>query len=120
MASLGCRRILFEVAQGYDFRELKMILAGDIGATKTVLALFSITDGVDGGEIHKTRYNSRDYASLEAIIEAFLAATGAKPSAACFGVAGPGAAAAGSPGCMAAQVGLVPLSRRRDPLPSAA
>lgn len=66
-----------------------MILAGDIGATKTVLALFSIKDGVDGGEIHETRYSSSDYASLEAIIEAFLAETGAKPSAACFGVAGP-------------------------------
>lgn len=66
-----------------------MILAGDIGATKTALALFSITDGVDGGEIHETRFKSADYDSLEAIIEVFLHETGAKPEAACFGVAGP-------------------------------
>lgn len=66
-----------------------MILAGDIGGTKTVLALFSVKDGIDGGEIHETRYKSGAYDSLEAIIREFLAETGAKPVAACFGVAGP-------------------------------
>ncbi len=66
-----------------------MILAGDIGGTKTILALFSIKDGVDGGEIHQTLYKSGDYDSLEAVIEEFLEQTGVSPAAACFGVAGP-------------------------------
>jgi len=66
-----------------------MILAGDIGATKTVLALFSLKDGIDGGEIHECRYKSADYESLEEIVSQFLKETGAKPTIACFGVAGP-------------------------------
>ncbi len=66
-----------------------MILAGDIGATKTVLALFSIEKGVAGGEIHQTRFESGKYDSLEEVIEEFLAQTNVHPVAACFGVAGP-------------------------------
>lgn len=66
-----------------------MILAGDIGGTKTVLALFSLDKGVDGGAINKTRFEGRQYDSLETIIREFLELTGAKPQAACFGVAGP-------------------------------
>ncbi|MEN8213130.1 MAG: glucokinase [Pseudomonadota bacterium] len=66
-----------------------MILAGDIGGTKTVLALFSIEEGVAGGALHETRFESGKYSSLEAIIVEFLRETGAKPVAASFGVAGP-------------------------------
>jgi len=66
-----------------------MILAGDIGATKTVLALFSIEKGVAGGENHQTRFESGKYDSLEEVIEEFLAQTNVHPVAACFGVAGP-------------------------------
>lgn len=65
-----------------------MILAGDIGGTKTVLGLF---DGAGDlrTPIREARYPSGDFASLEAIVEAFLADTGARPRVACFGVAGP-------------------------------
>ena len=66
-----------------------MILAGDIGGTKTVLALYSREDGVSAGSIHETRYESSRYDSVEAIIAEFLAATNAHPVAASFGVAGP-------------------------------
>jgi glucokinase len=66
-----------------------MILAGDIGGTKTVLALFQDK----AGDLHPLRdatYASQDYASLEAIIEQFLAQeVGRHLRAACFGVAGP-------------------------------
>jgi glucokinase len=66
-----------------------MILAGDIGGTKTVLALFQNI----AGDLHPLRdatYASQDYASLEEIIEQFLAEeTGLHLQAACFGVAGP-------------------------------
>ena len=65
-----------------------MILAGDIGGTKTVLALYA-----RGGDIRhptkETRFASGDYASLEAIIGEFLADSPTHPSAAAFGVAGP-------------------------------
>lgn len=66
-----------------------MILAGDIGGTKTVLALFPTEDAVAGRAIHETRYESGSYGSLEAIVAEFLGDTGAKPVAASFGVAGP-------------------------------
>lgn len=66
-----------------------MILAGDIGGTKTVLALYSMERRVAGGALHQARYPSGDFESLEAIIAAFLGETGATPSGASFGVAGP-------------------------------
>lgn len=66
-----------------------MILAGDIGGTKTVLALYSTVDGVAGGAIREARYESAGYGSLEAIVAEFLQDTRAKPLAASFGVAGP-------------------------------
>jgi glucokinase len=68
---------------------MRMILAGDIGGTKTVLALYSTEEGVAGGALHETRFESGKYSSLEAIIIEFLRDTGAKPVAASFGVAGP-------------------------------
>ncbi len=66
-----------------------MILAGDIGGTKTVLALFSAEKGVSGGALHESRYQSSSYDSLESIIEDFLRDTDVLPAVACFGVAGP-------------------------------
>ncbi len=66
-----------------------MILAGDIGGTKTVLAIYSEKSGVAGGAIHEIRYESGKYDALETIVNEFLRETGAQPNAACFGVAGP-------------------------------
>jgi glucokinase len=64
-----------------------MILAGDVGGTKTNLGLFEEQDGKLVRLMHE-RYPSREHASLEEILRAFLKTTGAKPSAAGFGVAG--------------------------------
>ena len=66
-----------------------MMLAGDIGATKTVLALLTAEAGVAGEMLCETRFESGRYSSLEAIIVEFLRETGARPVAASFGVAGP-------------------------------
>jgi len=64
------------------------ILAGDIGGTKTALAIFEI--GPRGRTIIRTeRYPSAAYTGLEQIIEIFLAGETANPRAAGFGVAGP-------------------------------
>ena len=62
-----------------------MILAGDVGGTKTALAW------VDEGAIVGSRtYLSADYASLAEIVREFVAARAAdRVRAACFGIAGP-------------------------------
>jgi glucokinase len=65
-----------------------MLLAGDIGGTKTAMGVFSEEKGphtaLAEAEVHST-----DYPSLEAIAKEFLAKTGLKADRACFGVAGP-------------------------------
>jgi glucokinase len=64
-----------------------MLLVGDIGGTKTDLALFS-TSGKLQIEAEAT-FRSADYPSLEAIVQEFLAARPVAISRAVFGVAGP-------------------------------
>ncbi|MCA9959435.1 MAG: glucokinase [Anaerolineales bacterium] len=65
-----------------------MILAGDIGGTKTVLALFA-NDGDVQRPLRQTTFPSNKYSSLENIIAEFLAGESEMPVAASFGVAGP-------------------------------
>lgn len=65
-----------------------MLLAGDIGGTKTVLALFSSELG-PRYPLHKETFPSRQYASLEAVIRAYLQGKDVTVSHAAFGVAGP-------------------------------
>ncbi|MFQ5757383.1 MAG: glucokinase [Acidiferrobacterales bacterium] len=66
-----------------------MILAGDIGGTKTVVGLFEKT--VKGlCHLHEATFVSKNYQSLEEILAEFLAGEAAlRLTAACFGVAGP-------------------------------
>lgn len=65
-----------------------MILAGDIGGTKTNLALFAHETGPHHPHVEAT-FVSRRYASLEAIVREFLAANPVNIEGAAFGVAGP-------------------------------
>ena len=65
-----------------------MLLAGDIGGTKTRLALYA-TVGGSLGVIESSVYASRSAATLEELVLRFLRESGNPPvSAACFGVAG--------------------------------
>jgi len=64
-----------------------MILAGDVGGTKTNLALYTSV-GNRWRRCHTHTFRSRDYPSLEKIIETFLVGKG-KVSLVCIGVAGP-------------------------------
>jgi len=65
-----------------------MILAGDIGGTKTILALFSRDSGPHQPLVESV-FPSASYGSLEAIVREFLAGHPVLVEAASFGVAGP-------------------------------
>jgi glucokinase len=64
-----------------------MILAGDIGGTKTNLGLFDIVDGALTLRQQKS-FPSRNYRGLESIVQEFIHGAEAI-DAACFGIAGP-------------------------------
>ena len=67
-----------------------MLLAGDIGGTKTVLALFSTTaSSTPLHPIHLQTFPSNQFSSLEAIIGQFLQDKDVDIEVASFGVAGP-------------------------------
>jgi len=66
-----------------------MIIAGDIGGTKTNLALYEVVEG--GLEVRiQSQYASREFSNLIDIIKVFQQET-SMPSveSACFGIAGP-------------------------------
>jgi glucokinase len=63
-------------------------LSGDIGGTKTRLALFDMSAG-RAEVLGKRTYTSADYASLAEILADFSARADSAWAAACFGVAGP-------------------------------
>jgi len=65
-----------------------LILAGDIGGTKTTLALFSTEKGINSPLTEQT-YASQDHPGLSVIIDDFLSNRDEHPRSACFGVAGP-------------------------------
>ena len=65
-----------------------IVLAGDIGGTKTNLALFS----VDGEKLHSESlrtFPSKRYSGLVPVLQEFLAGDQNKIDSACFGIAGP-------------------------------
>jgi glucokinase len=61
-----------------------LVLAGDVGGTKTALALVQ-----DGTIVERQVYPSPAFTSLESMVRVFLGARGKGVSRACFGVAGP-------------------------------
>jgi glucokinase len=65
-----------------------MLLVGDIGGTKTILALFSIEEKLQP-PLEIATFPSSAYASLEAIIADFLKGKDVSLTRASFGVAGP-------------------------------
>ncbi len=65
-----------------------MIVAGDVGGTKSNLGLYDIRDG-KLARVGSKRYASQKHAGLEEMVRDFLKETGAKVTAASFGIAGP-------------------------------
>jgi glucokinase len=67
-----------------------MIIAGDIGGTKTNVALFEADGDRVGRVVAQQSFPSGKHTSLEAIVEEFLAAhRDEEVTSACFGIAGP-------------------------------
>jgi glucokinase len=64
-----------------------LILAGDVGGTKTLLLIAENIDGVPRA-VHEARYENIQFESLEAVLSDFLG-TGYRPAASCFAIAGP-------------------------------
>ncbi len=64
------------------------VLAGDIGGTKTRLAIVEV-DGIELDIRVEETFPSQEHASLRAIIQRFVRAHSEPVGAACFGVAGP-------------------------------
>ena len=65
-----------------------MLLAGDIGGTKTDLAIFSV-EGGPHAPLNQTQVHSADYPSLQALVTEFLKDAKTSVQRACFDVAGP-------------------------------
>jgi glucokinase len=68
--------------------DTRLILAGDVGGTKADLALFE-----PGGTARAPRFDrrlpTREFATFDALLDAFLAEARVKPDRAVFGIAGP-------------------------------
>jgi glucokinase len=64
------------------------VLAGDIGGTKTRLAVFDV-DGTRLETVTERSYPSGSYSGLENIVQDFLGGTSTDCRQACFGIAGP-------------------------------
>ena len=69
----------------YDAR---VILAGDIGGTKTLLALYEPGSPVRS-PVRARRLASREFGSLAELVRGFLAEGAGRPARAVFGIAGP-------------------------------
>jgi glucokinase len=68
--------------------ENQFLLAGDIGGTKTILALYSHKEG-PLRPLFEASYASDSYPGLDPIIKNFFSQAGTTAAVACFGVAGP-------------------------------
>jgi len=63
----------------------RAVLAGDIGGTKTTLALY----GQTGEILRETTFQNYKFDSLQSVISTFLTGLEHPPARACFGIAGP-------------------------------
>ncbi len=69
---------------------MTLLLAGDIGGTKTILRLVEVSAQQSLSTIAEERYRSGDYVDLIPMVKEFLAKVNAgTPQKACFAIAGP-------------------------------
>lgn len=69
---------------------MTLLIAGDIGGTKTILRLVAVTEqAVDFQTVYEVTYPSQEYSDLVPMVQEFLAQTDERPQKACFAIAGP-------------------------------
>lgn len=74
---------------------MTLLLAGDIGGTKTILRLVETSSEASLHTLYEERYRSRDFLDLVPMVQQFLATAGGQlgntpvPQKACFAIAGP-------------------------------
>ncbi|AFZ42723.1 glucokinase [Halothece sp. PCC 7418] len=69
---------------------MTLLIAGDIGGTKTILRLVEVTkQAVDFQTVHQVTYPSQNYSDLVPMVQEFLGETDYTPTKACFAIAGP-------------------------------
>ncbi|NES80927.1 MAG: glucokinase, partial [Moorea sp. SIO2B7] len=70
---------------------MTLLLAGDIGGTKTILRLVKMTEGEKSFEtLSEAIYASRNFSDLVPMVKQFLSAVGNNlPEKACLAIAGP-------------------------------
>jgi glucokinase len=69
---------------------MTLLLAGDIGGTKTILRLVETSDSLELHTIYEESYHSGDFPDLVPIVQQFLVkANTPTPQKACFAIAGP-------------------------------
>ncbi len=68
---------------------MTLLLAGDIGGTKTILRLVETLDAGELQTLDEERYPSRDFPDLVPMVQQFLATAKTTPHKACFAIAGP-------------------------------
>lgn len=66
-----------------------LVLAGDIGGTKTILALARARSDNTVEIVREARFASPSYVGLAALLDEFMVKQESRPVAACFGVPGP-------------------------------
>jgi len=67
---------------------MSLLLAADIGGTKSALAVFDLHEDLSTGPLTQSVYASHDFAGIEEIIHSFLAESGCTPEYVCLAVAG--------------------------------
>lgn len=67
---------------------MSLVLAADVGGTKTVLGLYRVAESGQLSELRKSSYASGAHAYFDELLADFLAGS-EPPRAACFGIAGP-------------------------------
>lgn len=69
---------------------MTLLLAGDIGGTKTILRLVEVSPSTEFKTVYEERYRSGDFPDLVPMVQQFLAtAQSPTPEKACFAIAGP-------------------------------
>jgi glucokinase len=67
---------------------MSLLLAADIGGTKSALALFNLDHGLNPVPIFRAVYASSDFSGIQELLGTFLEESGSKPEYACLAVAG--------------------------------